>query len=121
MVAKGQAFAALRVRPKGQIALDFELLPKMREASAEVFFWGVFAGNGEDHSRSCFVLTLGFCGEPSGRAWEVSARIELFNLRLNSVECGSGGDAVEDDLMPDFIFSEAGGSGYAGSDGFLNN
>ena len=35
----------------------------------------------------------------------MSARIELFNLRLNSVECGSGGDAVEDDLMPDFIFS----------------
>ena len=51
----------------------------------------------------------------------MSAWVELFNLRLNSVECGSGGDAVENDLMPDFIFSEAGGSGYGGSDGFLNN
>ena len=51
----------------------------------------------------------------------MGAWVVYLNLRLDSVEGGSGGDAVKDDLVPDFIFSEASGSGYGGSDGFLNN
>ena len=51
----------------------------------------------------------------------MGTRIEFLNLRLNCIEGGSGRDAVENDLVPDFILSEASGSGYGGSDGFLNN
>lgn len=51
----------------------------------------------------------------------MDAWVELFNFSLNSGESCSGGDAVEDDLVPDFIFSEASGSGDGDSDGFLNN
>ena len=51
----------------------------------------------------------------------MSAWVEFLNLRLDSVECGSGGDAVEDDLVLDFIFSEASDCGYSCSEGFLNN
>ena len=50
----------------------------------------------------------------------MNARVEFLNLRFYSVKGGLGGDAVEDDLMPDFIFSEASGSGDSGSDCFLN-
>src|SRR5207302_10431697 len=88
VVAKGQAFGALGVRAKGQVALDFELLPKEGEASAEGFIGSVFASNSEDHSRGCFVLTLGICGEPSGRAWEVGAWVVFFNLSLDCSEVG---------------------------------
>ena len=51
----------------------------------------------------------------------MGAWVVFFNLRLDCSEGGGSGDAVEDHLMPDFIFSEANGSGNGGSDGFLNN
>ena len=51
----------------------------------------------------------------------MGAWVVFFNLRLDCSEGGGSGDAVKDDLVPDFIFSEANGSGNGGSDCFLNN
>ena len=60
-------------------------------------------------------------GEKFGVVFSFAVVVTATESRLNSIECGSGGDAVENDLVPDFIFSEASGSGYGDSDGFLNN
>jgi len=50
----------------------------------------------------------------------VGARIEGFNLSLDSGKGGSGGDAVNNDLLPDLILSEAVSSRNGGSDSLLN-
>lgn len=50
----------------------------------------------------------------------MGAWVEFFNLRLNSGKGGGCGDAMEDDLVPDFVFSEANGCRDGGSSCFLN-
>ena len=63
---------------------------------------------------------LGFCGEPSGRAGEVYARVEVLDCRLDNVEGSGSRDAVDDNLVPDFILPKTVCCRYIGSDGFLN-
>lgn len=50
----------------------------------------------------------------------MGAWIECFNLSLDCREGGGGRYAVDDDLLPDLILSEAIGSRNGGSDSLLN-
>ena len=44
-----------------------------------------------------------------GRAGKVDARIEVLNFRLDCIEGAGGRNAVDDNLVPDFIFPKSGG------------
>ena len=54
------------------------------------------------------------------RAGEVDARVEVLDLRLNSVKGTGGRNAMDDHLVPDFILPKTGCCRYCCSDGFLN-
>jgi len=50
----------------------------------------------------------------------VDTRVEVLDFRLDSVEGTGSGNAMNDDLVPDFILAKAGCCWYGCSDGFLN-
>jgi len=50
----------------------------------------------------------------------VDARVEVQYFRLDSGKGTGGRNAVDDNLMPDFILPKATCSRYGGSDSFLN-
>jgi len=51
---------------------------------------------------------LGFCGEPSRRVGELDARVEVLDFRLDSGKGTGGRNAVDDNLVPDFIGPKSG-------------
>jgi len=63
---------------------------------------------------------LGLCGEPSRRAGKLDTRVDVLNLRQDSVEGTGSGNAMDDNLVPDFILPKTGCCRYRCSDGFLN-
>jgi len=67
-----------------------------------------------------FLRTLGFCGEPSGRVGEVDARVEVLDFRLDSGKGTRGRNAVDDNLVSDFIPPKTGCCRYCVSDSFLD-
>ena len=121
MIVKGKAFGALCIRAEEIVFLNLELSSKEWEASAKGFICWVFAGNSENYSWCWFVLAQGFCGRPSERASELDTWVEFFNLRMDCGEDGCSWDAVKDDRVPDFIFSETNGCGNSSFDGFFNS
>jgi len=50
----------------------------------------------------------------------VETRIEVLNFRLDSGKGTTGRNAVDDNLVPDFILPKSGCCTYGGSDGFFN-
>ena len=48
------------------------------------------------------------------------ARVEVLDFRLDCVEGTGSRDAVDDNLVPDFILPKIGCCRYIGSDSFLN-
>jgi len=50
----------------------------------------------------------------------VDTRVEVLDFRLDSVEGTGSGNAMDDNLVPDFILPKAGCCRYGCSDGFLN-
>jgi len=50
----------------------------------------------------------------------VDTRVEVLDFRLDSVEGTGSGNAMDDNLVPYFILSEASCCRYGCSDGFLN-
>ena len=63
---------------------------------------------------------LGFCGELSRRVEELDARVEVLDFRLASSKGSIGRNAVDYNLVADFILPKTGCCRYSGSDGFLN-
>jgi len=50
----------------------------------------------------------------------VDTRVEVLDFRLHSVEGTGSGNAIDDNLVPDFILPKAGCCRYGCSHGFLN-
>jgi len=50
----------------------------------------------------------------------VDTRVEVLDFRLDSVEGTGSGNAMDDNLVPDFILPKFSCCRYGGSDGFLN-
>jgi len=63
---------------------------------------------------------LSFCGEPSRRAEELDARVEVLDFGLNSGKGTGGRNAMDDNLVSDFILPKSGCTRYDRSDGFRN-
>jgi len=63
---------------------------------------------------------LGFCGESSRREGEVDARVEVLDFRLDSGKGTGCRNAVNDDIVPDFICPKSSCCRYGCSDGILN-
>ena len=50
----------------------------------------------------------------------MDTRVEVLDFRLDSMEGTGSGNAMDDNIVPDFILSKAGCCRYSCSNGFLN-
>jgi len=55
-------------------------------------------------------LELDISGKPCGRVGEVDTRVQVLDFRLDSGKRTGGRNAVDDKLVPDFIFLKSGSS-----------